>query len=277
MKKLAWQKIRRIFECVIGNRAAEECYENTFRYRPDDVVIVSYPKSGSTWLRFIMANLVKDLLPDWSKEVDFLGTQLLVPGISREAEKGGARFNELPSPRLLRSHSLHNANFPRVVYLMRDGRDVLISYYHHFRKFNGFEGTLNDFICSDVRGVEWNEHVNSWIYHNPLLSNICVVKYEDLLSDAVRETLKIVQFVGLGYEKNRIREAVEKSKFDRMRQIERKEGLGYVDVGRKEIKFVRKGSIGEWREVFGASEKKTVKKMYADTLIKAGYANSYDW
>lgn len=254
-----------------------ESYENTFLYRPDDVVIVSYPKSGSTWLRFIMANLLSDLLLDRSKEVDFLGAQLLVPEISREAEKGGAKFNELPSPRILRSHSLYNTSFPRVVYLMRDGRDALISYYHHFRKFNGFEGTLKDFICSDARGVEWCEHVDSWIYHTPPLSDLCIIKYEDLLSNTVREILKVVQFVGLDYEENRIYEAVEKSNFGRMREIERKDGLGYVEVGRREIYFVRKGTIGEWREALGPNEKEIVKEIYGDALIKTGYANTYDW
>ncbi|GAH96301.1 unnamed protein product, partial [marine sediment metagenome] len=77
---------------------------------------------------------------------------------------------------------------------MRDGRDVLISFYHYFKKFGNFEGTLYEFLRSDVRKSwgEWDEHVNSWIYQNPSLSNVCVVRYEDMLHDPFREVEKLV-------------------------------------------------------------------------------------
>jgi hypothetical protein len=50
---------------------------------------------------------------------------------------------------------------------------------------------------SGVRKVEWDQHVNSWIFQNPRLGNLCIIRYEDMLNDAFVEVEKIVRFAGL--------------------------------------------------------------------------------
>lgn len=224
-----------------------------------------------------MAHLINHMMPDGPKEVDFLRAQLIVPEISKEACRQGVDFEALPSPRIMRSHSLYNANFPKVIYLMRDGRDVLVSYYHHVKKFQGFQGTLYDFLYSDVRQVEWHEHVNSWIFQNPSLSNIYIVKYENMRHNPFQEVARLVAFIGLQRSDEQIREAIEGSDFHTMKQIEERKGLGYVDEGDKRTRFVRKGGIGEWKQAFGPREIAFAKEKYGATLIKAGYESSYQW
>jgi len=251
--------------------------ENVFNYRPDDVVIVSYPKSGSTWLRFIFANLINNLIPDVVKEVDFLRAQLTVPEIPQKNQNDRIDFEVLPSPRIMRSHSLYNSIFPKVIYLLRDVRDVLISYYYHYKKFNGFEGSLYDFLCSDVRSVEWDEHVNSWIYQNTSLNNIYIVKYEDMLDNPFREVVKMQVFLGLNWTEQQVLQAIEKSDFHALRQIEQEKGLGYVDAGDQNIHFIRRGRSGDWKRILGDKEKIIIKKKYGEVLIKAGYEGSYQW
>jgi hypothetical protein len=247
-------------------------FENTFVFQPDDVVIVSYPKSGSTWLRFIIANLLKP-----HEEVDFLGMQLSVPEISLEACRNGADFAALPSPRVMRSHALYNRRFPKVIYLLRDPRDVLLSYYHHFRKFHQFDGTLLHFLRSDVRPVEWAQHVNSWIFENPGLDNLCLLRYEDMLSDTLAEIQKILRFAGLSRTTADIQDAVEKSGFHRLRELEDRKGLGYVDHQNKEIRFIREGRKGGWQAGFGEEEKTYAKEKLGAMLIRTGYESSLLW
>src|SRR6266700_1399887 len=92
------------------------------------------------------------------QEVDFLLLQLMVPELARDAYQYGVNFQSLPSPRMMRSHALYSPRFPKVVYILRDPRDVLVSYYYHFQKFHHFDGTLLDFMQSDVRKVEWDQH-----------------------------------------------------------------------------------------------------------------------
>lgn len=254
----------------------DDSFENTFAYKPDDVVIVSYPKSGSTWVRFVLANLLQSLL-DQHKEVDFLQMQLIVPEISVDACRNGVDFEALPVPRIMRSHGLYNPKFPKVVYLLRDGRDVLVSYYYHFKKFHEFGGTLLDFIQSNVRGVEWDQHVNSWIFDAPSDTNLCLIRYEDMLRDAFTEVMKVVDFSGLLCTPDDIRDAIEKSRFHKLRELEQRKGLGYVTDSNSQIPFIREGRSGAWQDSLGQAEKVYIKGQIGNTLIRVGYESSFRW
>jgi hypothetical protein len=247
--------------------------EREFAYRPDDVVLASYPKSGSSWVRFILANLIAP-----ESEADFLATQLLVPEISRNAMKHHAiDFEKLPSPRIMRTHALRFPECPRAIYLLRDGRDVMVSFYFHHKKFHAFAGTFLDFLRSDVRTAEWDEHVASWLFENPPRDGICVVRYEELLTDTFSGIKMMIEFSGLQSSDEQLRRAIERSTFDKMKAAEEKKGLGYTQTGDATIAFVRKGESGNWREYFGDAEKKIFKERYGEVLIKADYESSPNW
>jgi Sulfotransferase domain len=264
--------LRKLTQWLRRSERPGDSFENTFAFQPDDVVIVSYPKSGSTWLRFIIANLLK-----FHEEVDFLRMQLTVPEISLEACRNGADFAALPSPRFMRSHALYDRRFPKVIYLMRDPRDVLLSYYHHVRKFHQFDGTLLHFLRSNVRRVEWDQHVNSWIFQNPSLDNLCLVRYEDMLNDTFAEIQKILRFAGLNRMTADIQDAVERSGFHRLRELEDRKGLGYVDDQNKEIRFIREGRKGGWQAGFAEEERTYAKEKLGAMLIRTGYESSLLW
>jgi hypothetical protein len=240
-------------------------YED-FSYRLDDVVIVSYPKSGSTWLRFILAHLIDPRMPSEVNDIDFLRTHMIVPEISEESQQKGVDFNILPSPRFMRSHSLYTPRFPKVVYLVRDGRDVLISYYHHFRKFNNYDGTLLEFITSDLRDIEWSDHVRSWMFRDPPVKNLLLVRYEDMLSNPVREVKRVTNFGNLSVSETQLQDAVLNSSFQAMQEKEENKGLGIAKPNKPEIKFVRKGIEGEWKNVFSSREKEIANQRYGEIL-----------
>src|SRR2546426_5032921 len=89
----------------------------TLAVRPDDTFIVSYPRSGNTWTRFLVANL---LHPETA--ATFAKIERLVP----DAEAQSSRYlRKLPSPRAIKSHSYFNPRYPRVIYIVRDPRDVV--------------------------------------------------------------------------------------------------------------------------------------------------------
>src|SRR5579864_1813408 len=93
---------------------------------PDDVFLVSFPKSGNTWTRFLVANLV---FPE--QDVDFGNIHNLIPDPSATAKR---RFDRMPRPRIIKSHECFDPRYPRVIYIVRDPRDVLVSQYHYHRK-----------------------------------------------------------------------------------------------------------------------------------------------
>jgi tetratricopeptide (TPR) repeat protein len=83
---------------------------------PDDIFITSYPKSGNTWLRFLLANLLKQQ----DEEIDFHTVHNYVPEVGKQEEI----IKTLRRPRVMKSHAPYISEYPKVIYLIRDGRDV---------------------------------------------------------------------------------------------------------------------------------------------------------
>src|ERR1700679_2893267 len=92
----------------------------------DDVFLVSFPKSGNTWTRFLVANLV---FPE--QRADFGNIHDLVPDPGATTKR---RLHNMPRPRIIKSHECFDPRYPRVIYIVRDPRDVAVSQYHYHRK-----------------------------------------------------------------------------------------------------------------------------------------------
>ena len=258
-----------------GNRSNDASFESRFSYRADDVVLLSYPKSGSTWVRFILADVLAG-----KGDIHFLKTQLRIPELSASAADHGVDFERLPSPRIVRTHAMYFPECRKAVYLLRDGRDVMVSFYFHYQKFHGFAGSFLEFLEHAHRSCEWapwDQHVDSWIFDNPTLDRVCVIRYEALLADTFREMKKIICFGKLNCSDDELRRSIQRCTFEKMQRIEKEKGLGYVDPGNTDIAFIRKGGRGHWREFFGQAEKSIFKERYGRPLIEAGYESSFEW
>ena len=88
----------------------------------DDVFIVSYPKSGNTWTRFLIANLVYPETP-----ADFSNINRLTPDPEALSKREMAK---MPRPRIIKSHQYFDPRYKRVIYVVRDPRDVALSQFH---------------------------------------------------------------------------------------------------------------------------------------------------
>src|SRR5467141_466425 len=89
---------------------------------PDDVFLVSYPKSGNTWTRFLVANLV---YPE--KNPDFSNINELIPDPEAMHKRD---LERAARPRLIKSHQYFDPRYPKVIYIVRDPRDVVLSEYY---------------------------------------------------------------------------------------------------------------------------------------------------
>jgi len=233
-----------------------------------DVFLVSYPRSGNTWVRFLIANVIKPA----NFGIDFHNVQEFVPELGRDNDV----ISRLTPPRVIKSHALYQPSFPKVIYLVRDGRDVCVSYYYYRLKLLKDGTSLSEFLRQeDHYPSSWAEHIQSWYESGLQRSNILFIRYEELLMDPENELSRMLDFVGIEVSREIINKAVEDSKFDRMKKIDQDAGRKYNLTGVKD--FVRIGKSGTWRKEFTPDDIAYFKETAGDLLIKMGYEKDLNW
>jgi hypothetical protein len=193
-----------------------------FQVRATDVFISSYPRSGTTLTQWILYLLTHDEEPDpahLTKVSPWFERSLAI------GEVTAADLERFPSPRVFKSH-LPRQWLPdgaRYIYVERDGLDVLTSYFHFYRAYLGFEGTLDDFydrfMDGRVQYGSWFEHVAGW-HERASDPDVLIVRYEDLLSDRKASIERIIGFLGWERDERWIDRAVIESSFDAMKRRE---------------------------------------------------------
>jgi len=238
----------------------------------DDIMLVSYPKSGNTWTRFLIGNLI-------SKEpVNFINIENIVPDIYKNRD---FELLKLPSPRIMKSHEYFNPQYKKIIYIVRDPRSVAVSYFHHLKKFNEFSSNYEfiNFVKRFINGeidqyASWNDNVTSWI--NTIgqnRDNFLLLRYEDLKEDTFLELKKVVDFLNLNCDEDKIKEAIELSSIEEMKKLEdvQKEDSKILKGSNTNQRFVRKGSLNEWKDYFDDQSKKIFYEKFGKNMQILNY------
>jgi hypothetical protein len=230
---------------------------------PEDVFITSYPKSGVTWVQYLISGIVYGVDP--SRVRDQV-VQRLVPDIHYLET-----YHRWQTPMFFKSHSLPAPAFRRVIWLLRDGRDAMVSYAKWYEAFHSRSLDLKEAI-REGKGLfpcKWNDFVDAW-HQNPYSSDILLVRYEDIHSDAGRELKRMTDFAGYDYSLDECRSVAEKATFSKMRTREQKSGWDYA--GWPEDKyFVRRGKVGSFRDEMDPDVLKLFMEEAGDSLRACGY------
>jgi hypothetical protein len=206
--------------------------------QPDDVYLIGFPKSGHTWCQYLLAGLTCGI--DTARSQDAL-VQAIVPDLEFRSH-----YERFTSPVFFKTHQLPRADLRRVVYLVRDGRDALVSLMHYQRAM-GLHPDWPTLIESPTGvAAPWHRHVAAW-RSNPHRADILWVRYEDLLTDAERELTRIADFAGLTASAEAVAEAVDRARFDRQQQREAERGW-VTPEWPKDHRFVRRGIAGSFRD-----------------------------
>ena len=164
--------------------------------------------------------------------------------------------------------------------LVRDPRDIAVSYYHYQIKMRRFDDgyPLEDFVSSFVSGEigrygSWGENVGSWIGARQGTDGFLLLRYEDMLRETVHELGKIAEFLSLDLSKEHLEQVVELSSADRMRRLEREQAASWrpIQKSRKDKSFVRTAMVGAWRDELSDSTAKRIEIEWSVQMKLLGY------
>lgn len=251
---------------------------------PDDTFLVSYPRSGNTWTRFLIANLLHP-----GEGVSFANIEKLIPDASAQSSR---TLKSTPRPRVIKTHEYFDHRYPRVIYIVRDPRDVALSYYDFHRKYQHIDNSipLHRFVEGFVSGSlisagwgTWAENVASWLYTRENHDRFLLLRYEDMLENTKAELSRVAVFMGIEPDQVRLQQAVELSAADRMRKLEKQqEDQWLATLGtaarraqkikrRKDIPFVGSAQSGGWRTSLPKESIHKIESSWGELMIKTGY------
>lgn len=240
---------------------------------PDDTFLVSFPRSGNTWTRFLVCNLIN---PD--DPVNFAQLESRIPEIYDVTDRALRAF---PRPRIIKSHESFDPRYKKTIYIVRDPRDVLISYYEFQlkRRVITEECSLEEFVPRfmesefEPKTGSWRDHVLSWIATRGGQSNFLLLRYEDMLANTQQESTKIASFLGLDPNPERIERAVALSSVDRMRALEKEQSGQWKETKktRQDKPFVGKAAAGGWKSALPEHCVAQIETAWGDVMRSVGY------
>jgi hypothetical protein len=244
---------------------------------PDDVFIVSYPKSGNTWTRFLIGNLIHPQSP-----VDFSNINLIIPDPEGLSKRQLAR---MPRPRYIKSHQYFDPRYPKIIYVVRDPRDVALSQYHFHRKRNLLQdgASVEQFVSRFVAGktspyASWGENVASWMATRSDRPGFLLLRYEDMIENTTRELAEVAHFLGIQASKERLDQAVARSSAHEMRRLEEKQALLWSSTKetRQDVPFVRAAKPGGWKTELPEISVREIEGAWAGLMKSLGYQLCFD-
>ncbi|KAL5270448.1 hypothetical protein ACHWQZ_G001237 [Mnemiopsis leidyi] len=253
-----------------------------FKLRPEsDIFIVTYPKSGTTWMQNILREM---LFAEEKGEWADLPLTDRVPWLDHIRDMSVGDLERLPNPRVFKCHNhspqemdelfFKGDKTPRIIYVLRDPRDVSVSLFYNLQKAGKTisdwmtKASFTDFFKTYFRDEKvvfygpWEKHVENWLSARHEY-NILVVRYEDLIADSSKEIARIATFIGWDCSAERVREIADKTSFASVT----KEKLFKVENGVSDS-FLRKGVVGDWENHFVDVEDEKLMREIAEELFK---------
>lgn len=274
--------------------------------------LVSYPKSGNTWLRAFLTNYLgdsgkpadinhlqagqhvtsRDLFDEWTgidstdltwEEIEHY-RPLMYEQMAADIKFDGPFFTKI--------HDAYTYNgdrrpiFPKkatagVIYIIRNPLDVAASYAHHENK--GVDEII-ELMASDTHAMlsnkeilydhlpmkllSWSSHVNSWTGISGEL-DIHVVRYEDMAAKPEAAFAGVIDFSGMDVDRQKVRNAIEFTRFERMQAQEKEKG--FIEKQPTAKSFFRKGRAGSWRKELTKSQVRCIKASHGNVMRRYGY------
>ena len=274
------------------------------------VWLASYPKSGNTWMwLFIKSyfnppkkkfslNYHKDdpiMLEPFPDERMFDKLKINYENffdLSKNWVNLQSLINLNNKTNYLKTHNamctINNHKFTNIqntlgaIYIVRDPRDVLISYSSYMEK--SMDETLKFMLNKETYEVgefkkkiynktllgSWSDHYNSW--KNYKSREIIIIKYEDMVNSPSSTFLKVLTYLSkiikIDVDHTKMDKAIEETSFKNLKSLEINEGF---KTNPSKNEFFRKGVVGDWREKLNKEQVEKIEKAFEAEMIELGY------
>uniref|UniRef100_A0A673LYQ5 Sulfotransferase n=1 Tax=Sinocyclocheilus rhinocerous TaxID=307959 RepID=A0A673LYQ5_9TELE len=213
------------FKLISGIHSPEVVDQiQNFEIQDSDVFVITYPKSGTIWLQQILSLI--EVKGDVTRTNEQLNSER-VPWI--ELLDSRKQFVSAPSPRICVSHLPYKfmplglkQKKGKVIYVARNPKDVLVSYFHFHKYANmletpkDFDTFFEKFMEGNVFGNCWFEHVKSWCSHKDEM-NFLYITYEEMIKDLRSVVERITSFLARNLTSQQLNDVVEHSTFKNMK------------------------------------------------------------
>ncbi|RVE59879.1 hypothetical protein OJAV_G00193370 [Oryzias javanicus] len=261
-------------------------YFQDFSFRAEDILLVTYPKSGTTWMQEVVPLIVSggdptsvETIPNWDR----------VPWLE-EIRASTLNLEGRPSPRMLTTHfhyTMMPPSFfkvkPKVIYVMRNPKDVFTSIFH-YSKMASFLVTpdsqtefLQKFLDGNVIFGSWFDHVSGWLNADDK-NRIMYISYEEMIMDLQDSVKRISQFLEKPLNDEVISKIADRCLFKNMKQnnMSNYSAVPHEVMDPTKSQFLRKGIAGDWKNQLTAAEADYFDAVYKDKMKDVKYKFVWD-
>lgn len=273
---------------------------------PGLVWLASFPKSGNTWLRILLSNVAAGVeRPEDINDLSlrhgiassvalFEAETLVEPGLltADEVERLRPGVHDafaaaLAEPAWIKVHDAYTRlddGAPvlgraarAAVYLVRDPRDVAVSFAFHLggdlaaalrllNKPDSRVGGSPEQVRQRLNG--WSGHVRSWLDQDDV--PVLVVRYEDLRADTEGQFRRVLDFLRVPADAGVVRRAIAHADFAELQRQEREKGFRERVAGQSV--FFRSGRVGDWQGHLDPDQVAAIEAAHGETMARLGYA-----
>jgi hypothetical protein len=239
-----------------------------YRPRPDDIFLVTYPKSGTTLMQMMLYQMTT------RGEMDFPHINSVVPWFeSLNNFPSWQALDNAPSPRVFKTHLFYERvpGGAKLIYMARDPRDVAVSAYHHqrtvMRRSGEMEAFVDSFLADRMSFGSWFRHIESWWPHrnDP---NVLFLRYEDAIADLEGTVRRVSRFCDIPLDEADLPRIVERCGFEFMKRYNAKfdPRMLTAELGQ----FIRRGEAGEGGSVFTPEQNRRLAARMQSLAEKLG-------
>nr|XP_060636549.1 sulfotransferase 1C2-like [Anolis sagrei ordinatus] len=255
-----------------------------FQAQPDDLLLCTYPKAGTTWIQEIV-DMVQQRgdVQKCSRAPVYQRSPYLEMFPPKPLRSGLEEAEGMPSPRTLKTHfpvQLLPSSFweqkCKIIYVARNIKDNAVSFFH-FHRMNlllpepgHWDDFLKNFVAGKVAYGCWFDHVRGW-WEAKKNHPILYLFYEDIKEDPAREIQKVAQFLDIKLSEPVLKQIVHQTTFESMKEnpMTNYSTMPSSILDQRVSPFLRKGTVGDWKEHFTVAQSEWLDDIYAQKLRRA--------